>query len=261
MDNNASLPVVAGVQIIVDSEGRYNLNALHRASGNQKKDSPSYWLALDSTQALVFAVKNKTTVIPVVSREGRNGGTFAHELLAVSYAGWISPEFQIEVNQTFIDYRTGKLKPTVADPVLAALVHGLVEIDRLKQQQVLITRKTEQLESRVEHVELQHRNGVPKGYLSRSQAHHLYGVGLSEKVFHLALQRLEVPTTPYVHNTEDGNEVATYGYLESDIAAAVQVFLDDAIQATRYMCKSPLLEGKRFRYNKSTVTRRTPPQQ
>ncbi len=150
---------------------------------------------------------------------------------------------------------------TMSDPILAALVHGLVEIDRLKQQQVLITRKTEQLESRVEHVELQHRNGVPKGYLSRSQAHGLYGVGLSEKVFHLALQRLEVPTTPYVHHAEDGNEVATYGYLESDIAAAVQVFLDDAIQATRYMCESPLLEGKRFRYNKSTATRPNPPQQ
>ncbi|MBK1642478.1 hypothetical protein CKO12_11435 [Chromatium okenii] len=151
--------------------------------------------------------------------------------------------------------------PTINDPILAALVHGLVEIDRLKQQQVLITRKTEQLESRMEHVELQHRNGVPKGYLSRSQAHGLYGVGLSEKVFHLALQRLEVPTTPYIHHAEDGNEVATYGYLESDIAAAVQVFLDDAIQATRYMCESPLLEGKRFRYNKSTVTRPNPPQQ
>ncbi len=151
--------------------------------------------------------------------------------------------------------------PPISDPVLAALVHGLVEIDRLKQQQVLITRKTEQLESRVEHVELQHRNGVPKGYLSRSQAHVLYGIGLSAEVFHLALHRLEVPTTPYIHHAEDGNEVATYGYLESDIAAAVQVFLNDAIQATRYMCESPLLEGKRFRYNKSTVTRPNPPQQ
>ena len=35
-------------------------------------------------------------------------GTFAHELLAISYAGWISPAFQLKVNQVFLDYRTGK---------------------------------------------------------------------------------------------------------------------------------------------------------
>lgn len=41
---------------------------------------------------------------------GKTPGTFAHELLAVSYAGWISPKFQLQVNQTFLDYRTGKLQ-------------------------------------------------------------------------------------------------------------------------------------------------------
>lgn len=55
----------------------------------------------------------------IVSKEGRNGGTFAHELIAVEYAGWISPKFRILVNQTFIAYRTGKLQPQqpqVSDP-------------------------------------------------------------------------------------------------------------------------------------------------
>ncbi len=50
---------------------------------------------------------------PIVSKEGRYGGTFAHELLAVEYAGWISPGFRIKVNQTFIDYRNGKLQPAL----------------------------------------------------------------------------------------------------------------------------------------------------
>jgi hypothetical protein len=108
-----NLPVIAGVEIFVDSEGRYNLNALHKASGGAKKDGPSYWLAIDTTKKLITAVK-ETTDNPVVSKEGRNGGTFAHELLAVSYAGWISPEFQLTVNQTFIDYRTGKLRQPLA---------------------------------------------------------------------------------------------------------------------------------------------------
>jgi hypothetical protein len=59
-----------------------------------------------------------------------------------------------------------------------------------------------------------------------------------------------VPTTPYIHHAEDGNDVATFAYLESDIADAVRTFLNDAIQVTRCMCESPLLNGRRFRYSK-----------
>ncbi len=44
---------------------------------------------------------------------GTTPGTFAHELLAIEYAGWISPKFRLLVNQTFIDYKTGKLAPAV----------------------------------------------------------------------------------------------------------------------------------------------------
>jgi hypothetical protein len=143
---------------------------------------------------------------------------------------------------------------SINDPIIAALVQGLVEIDALKQQQAAIVRKTEQLESRVENVELQHRNGVPKGYLSRSQAQAAYGLGLSKEVFFLALRQLKVPTTSYIHHGEDGNDVATFAYLESDIADAVQAFLADSFQATPCMCESPLLNGKRFRYLKTSAS-------
>lgn len=112
MSNVIRLPVIAGVEITTDPEGRFNLNALHRASGSAKKDGPSYWLALGSTKALVKELESQTTGIPVVTLEGRDGGTFAHELLAVSYAGWISPAFHLKVNQVFLDFRSGKYVPT-----------------------------------------------------------------------------------------------------------------------------------------------------
>jgi hypothetical protein len=254
MNNRNTLPVVAGVEIPVDSEGRYNLNALHKASGLGPNKAPAQWLRTQQAQEFVSAVEKETMQICIVSFEGRNGGTFAHELVAVEYAGWISPSFRIKVNQTFIDYRTGKLQNPINDPIIAALVQGLVEIDALKQQQAALTRKTEQLESRVENVELQHRNGVPKGYLSRSQAQAAYGLGLSKEVFFLALRQLKVPTTSYIHHGEDGNDVATFAYLESDIADAVQAFLADSFQATPCMCESPLLNGKRFRYLKTSAS-------
>ncbi|MFM4996044.1 phage antirepressor KilAC domain-containing protein [Aeromonas sanarellii] len=125
-----ALPVIAGVEITTDEAGRFNLNALHQASGGEKKRGPSYWLALDSTAELIAEVaKTTNTEIPVFSKRGLNGGTFAHELLAISYAGWISPAFQLQVNQVFLDYRTGKLAPVV-DPMAAlndpATMRGLL---------------------------------------------------------------------------------------------------------------------------------------
>ena len=52
---------------------------------------------------------------------GLSQGTFAHELLAISYAGWISPAFQLQVNQVFLDYRTGKLQPVAPVDPMAVL--------------------------------------------------------------------------------------------------------------------------------------------
>lgn len=115
---NKSLPVIAGVEINTDTEGRFNLNSLHKASGGDKKNGPTYWLALDSTKSLINELDKQTTEITVVKKEGRSGGTFAHELLAVEYAGWISPSYRLKVNQTFLDYKTGKLKPAF-DPMAA----------------------------------------------------------------------------------------------------------------------------------------------
>ena len=102
------LPIVVGMEIPLDEFGRYNLNVLHKASGGDKKNGPAYWLALDSTKDLIGELDKQTTEITVVKSAGRYGGTFAHELLAVEYAGWISSAFRLQVNQAFIDYRSGK---------------------------------------------------------------------------------------------------------------------------------------------------------
>ncbi len=109
---------IAGVEISTDSEGRFNLNALHNASGLGGNKAPAQWLRTKSAQEVINELQKDTVQICIVSSEGRNGGTYAHQLLAVSYAGWISPAFQLQVNQAFIDYRTGKLSPAV-DPMAA----------------------------------------------------------------------------------------------------------------------------------------------
>jgi hypothetical protein len=167
VQTDSQLPVVAGVEIPLDDEGRYNLNALHKASGKDPSKAPTQWFRWGPAQDFIEEVKShcastqtgtkSTTYEPLkVVNGGSNPGTFAHELIAVEYAGWISPKFRILVNQTFIDYRTGKLVPAqqapVApeDPTLAgiyqanmAACHLMIEMDRAK-------RRIESLESRSE---------------------------------------------------------------------------------------------------------------
>ena len=76
----------------------------------------------------------------IVSFEGRGGGTFAHELLAVEYAGWISPAFRLKVNQTFIDYRAGRLQPAIPQslPEGLRLAADLAEQKQRLEQKMLM---------------------------------------------------------------------------------------------------------------------------
>ena len=124
MSNIIHLPVIAGIEITTDECDRFNLNALHRASGRAKKNGPSYWLALESTAALINELDTDTGIsvstVNVV-KGGKSQGSFCHQLLAVSYAGWISPAFQLKVNQAFIDCRAENVsKPKDLSSLLIA---------------------------------------------------------------------------------------------------------------------------------------------
>lgn len=123
----ATLPVIAGIEITTDEAGRFNLNALHRASSTGDHKAPNQWLRSKQAKELILELNNQTAnsqsgheALKVING-GAAPGTFAHELLAISYAGWISPAFQLEVNQTFIDYRTGRLQPVPRFDPAAAL--------------------------------------------------------------------------------------------------------------------------------------------
>ncbi|WP_444927179.1 KilA-N domain-containing protein [Microbulbifer sp. TRSA002] len=113
MSNVNSLPVIAGVEITTDAEGRFNLNALHQASGEGRHKSPAQWLRRSETKALIAELEDQDVNLHLAPISKIHGGiapgTFAHELLAVEYAGWISPAFRLKVNQTFIDFRKGNL--------------------------------------------------------------------------------------------------------------------------------------------------------
>lgn len=111
---SAQLPVIAGHEIAMDEHGRFNLNAIHKASEAGQTKRPSVWRATKQTQELIAELETQSQNSGFAPLEAKHGGktpgTFAHELLAISYAGWISPRFQLQVNQVFLDYRMGRLQ-------------------------------------------------------------------------------------------------------------------------------------------------------
>jgi len=159
MSNVIKLPVVAGVEITTDEYGRFNLNALHRAhlaanpSIHRNSKQPADWLKLEGTKELIAEISNSEDLRfkAIESKPGRYGGTFAHELLAISYAGWISPAFQLKVNQVFLDYRSGSLKTPQALPSRKELAQLVIqaeeEAERLRLENSNQSDRIEKLEN------------------------------------------------------------------------------------------------------------------
>ncbi|MDE9549537.1 KilA-N domain-containing protein, partial [Xenorhabdus bovienii] len=137
-------PVVVGVEIPLDEFGRYNLNTLHKASGEGKSKTPNKWLETKQAKELIrqleakllktFQTPNSGSAQKVINtiNGGMSPGTFAHELIAVSYAGWIRPDFQLDVNQAFIDFKSGN--SGIGINALPSLDHMVGRFDELRHQ-------------------------------------------------------------------------------------------------------------------------------
>jgi hypothetical protein len=96
---------VGGVTIRRDEEGRYSLNDLHRSAMENRKATesqrPGNFLKADSISAFIKALETATKIAVCVKLPGRSGGTFADELIAIRYAAWIDPAFEVDVYRTF----------------------------------------------------------------------------------------------------------------------------------------------------------------
>ncbi|WP_370277018.1 phage antirepressor KilAC domain-containing protein [Xenorhabdus bovienii] len=133
--------------------------------------------AKELMQELIDMQKCTSPVTAVKS--GENRGTFAHELLAVSYAGWISPTFQLQVNQTFIDYRSGRLTTSQAVlPNAKQLALVVIQAEEEKEQLSLAVNQLEhQIFEDAPKVEFHDQVSASHGALSIGQAAKVLGTG------------------------------------------------------------------------------------
>lgn len=124
MSNNSL--TVCNVSIRQDAEGRYFLNDLHRASGNNPKDKPYEWLRNKETQALIAEIIkqeipasekiNNLEPVKTVNSFTEEQGTYVIKPLVYYYAMWISPAFQLHVINAYDALVTNFLSP-ITSPI------------------------------------------------------------------------------------------------------------------------------------------------
>lgn len=93
---------VAGIEIRQDTEGRYSLVDLYKASGSHPKNKPSRWFRHSQVQALIAELnkeENKAHIWAYSSTQ--KSGAFVVRELVYAYAMWISPAFNLRVIRAF----------------------------------------------------------------------------------------------------------------------------------------------------------------
>lgn len=106
--------IIANKKIRI-KDGLYCLNDLHKASGAEKKNGPSYFTATKTFNDLVLELCNADPEIPVSNfavmvKGGKGQGTYACKELVYAYAMWISPEFHLYVIRAYDALVTGQLE-------------------------------------------------------------------------------------------------------------------------------------------------------
>lgn len=119
--------VVRGRSIRSDANGLVCLNDIWEAAGFRTNQRPRDWWRLPSTRNLASAlldrivgkspIREKIRVSSIFyAKSGTSGGSFAHPVLACSYAEYLSPKLGVEVREIWLRYRAGDA--VLADDIL-----------------------------------------------------------------------------------------------------------------------------------------------
>ena len=102
--------VIAETSIGINKDGLYCLNHLHKAAVKQGKatDSqrPSNFVL--SQAEFISAVENASQ-LALKQVKGRSGGTWAVEIIAMKYAGWIDPAYEVQLYRAIHALKNGDI--------------------------------------------------------------------------------------------------------------------------------------------------------
>lgn len=89
--------------IRIDANEYVCLNEMLAFFPNKSMDK---WMKSEHTKEYSAAVENEYKLPPnggIITRRGKNGGTWAHPMIAFEFATWLSPEFKIKVYREYIE--------------------------------------------------------------------------------------------------------------------------------------------------------------
>lgn len=112
------------------ADGYINLNQMARAAGKRVDN----WTRLQQTTSLLreFAADPQYSgVEPILTVEGRKGGTWAHPDIAIQFAQWCSPAFALQVSRWVREWMTTGRSP-LADIDRVGLRANLKDDSRLR---------------------------------------------------------------------------------------------------------------------------------
>lgn len=93
---------ISDIIIRQDSEGRYCLNDLYKASGNNPKHKPSEWLRNKQAKDLIAEIELEAGIPAIKTIKGhRATGTYVVKELVYAYAMWISASFSLKVIRAY----------------------------------------------------------------------------------------------------------------------------------------------------------------
>lgn len=147
------LIVIDNTEIKQDSQGRYCLNDLHKASGGNPIHSPAQFFRNKSVSDFVQALTDMQICTSPVNaiRGGTEQGTYVCEELVYKYAGWINPEFDVKVHAIFKKAVKGELN--LAQPQLPSYSEALRQLaDKIEE--------SEQKSIQIASMESYFRNGI-----------------------------------------------------------------------------------------------------
>ncbi|MDI1223005.1 KilA-N domain-containing protein [Acinetobacter sp.] len=108
---NAQPLIIGNLSIRQDEDGRYCLNDLHKASGDDKKHFPAYFLRNQQTKDLITLIESenydmqictsKNQAVNAIKGKGKDQGTYVVKELVYSYAMWISAKFHLMVIRAY----------------------------------------------------------------------------------------------------------------------------------------------------------------